>query len=117
MQRDAKAYLWDIADAAASICAFTSGKDLNAYQQDELLRAAVERKFGIIGEALSQLLRSFPLYRDKITMIGDIVAFRNQIVHGYATIRDDMVWEIVQVYLPQLHQEVTALLDEPKISD
>jgi uncharacterized protein with HEPN domain len=117
MQRDAKAYLWDIADAAASICAFTSGKDLNAYQQDELLRAAVERKFGIIGEALSQLLRSFPLYRDKITMIGDIVAFRNQIVHGYATIRDDMVWEIVQVYLPRLHHEVTALLDETKTPD
>ena len=90
---------------------------MNAYQQDELLRAAVERKFGIIGEALSQLLRSFPLYRDKITMVGDIVAFRNQIVHGYATILDDIVWEIVQVYLPRLHQEVTELLDEPEISD
>ena len=107
MQRDAKAYLWDIANAAASIRAFTNGKDLDAYQQDELLRAAVERKFGIVGEALSQLLRYFPLYRDKITLVGDIVAFRNQIVRGYATIRNDMVWEIVQVYLPRLHQEVT----------
>jgi uncharacterized protein with HEPN domain len=91
MQRDAKAYLWDIANAAASIRGFTCGKDLNAYQQDELLRAAVERKFGIVGEALSQLLRYFPLYRDKITLVGDIVAFRNQIVQGYATIRNDMV--------------------------
>ena len=117
MQRDAKAYLWDVENAAASILAFTSGKDLNAYQQDELLRAAVERKFGIVGEALSQLLRSFPLYRDKITMVGDIVAFRNQIVHGYATIRDDMVWEIVQIYLPRLRQEVAELLDEPEIAN
>jgi len=63
---------------------------------------------------LSQLLRSFPLYRDKITLVGDIVAFRNQIVHGYATVRDDIVWEIVQVYLPQLHNEVTELLEEPE---
>jgi uncharacterized protein with HEPN domain len=78
-----------------------------------LLRAAVERKFGIIGEALSQLLRSFPLYRDKITLVGDIVAFRNQIVHGYATVRDDMVWEIVQAYLPNLYREVAQLLEEP----
>ena len=117
MQRNAKAYLWDIDHAAISILAFTAGKDLNAYQQDELLRAAVERKFGIIGEALSQLLRSFPLYCNKITMVGDIVAFRNQIVHGYATIRDDMVWEIVQVYLPRLHREIAGLLDEPEISD
>ena len=57
--------------------------------------------------------RGFPIYRDKITLVGDIVAFRNQIVHGYATVRDDIVWEIVQVYLPQLHKEVTELLEEP----
>lgn len=112
MQRDARAYLWDIADAAESIRAFTAGKDLDAYLQDELLRAAVERKFGVIGEALSQLLRSLPEYRDRITMVGEIVAFRNQIVHGYATLRDDMVWEIVRIYLPKLQAEVAELLNE-----
>ena len=31
MQREAKAYLWDIANAAESIRAFTAGKDLEAY--------------------------------------------------------------------------------------
>jgi uncharacterized protein with HEPN domain len=113
MQREAKAYLWDIANAAASIHAFTAGKDQAAYLKDEMLRAAVERKFGVIGEALSQLLRYFPQYRERITLVGDIIAFRNQIVHGYATVRDDMVWEIVQVYLPRLHQEVSQLLGEP----
>jgi len=61
MQRDAKAYLWDIANAADSIRAFSAGKNLDDYLNDELLRAAVERKFGIIGEALSQLMRHFPL--------------------------------------------------------
>jgi uncharacterized protein with HEPN domain len=108
MQREAKAYLWDIANAAASIRAFTAGKELDDYLQDEMLRAAVERKFGVVGEALSQLLRHFPQFRDKITLVGDIVAFRNQIVHGYATVRDDIVWEIVQVYLPRLQSEVSV---------
>ena len=61
MRRDAKAYLWDIANAADSIRAFSAGKNLDDYLNDELLRAAVERKFGIIGEALSQLMRYFPL--------------------------------------------------------
>jgi uncharacterized protein with HEPN domain len=117
MQRDAKAYLWDIANAADSIRSFSAGKGLDAYLQDELLRAAVERKFGIIGEALSQLLRSFPQYRDRITLVGDIIAFRNQIVHGYATVRDDMVWEIVQVYLPRLQAEVERLLNEADSQD
>jgi uncharacterized protein with HEPN domain len=112
MQRDAKAFLWDIANASASIRTFTSDKDLNAYLKDEMLRAAVERKFGIIGEALAQLLQHFPAYRAKVTLPSEIVAFRNQIVHGYATVRDDIVWEIVQVYLPTLHEEVTKLLEE-----
>ena len=77
-----------------------------------MLRSAVERKFEIIGEALSQLLRSFPDFRGRISLVADIIAFRNQLVHGYATVRDDMVWEISQVYLPQLHAEVTQLLTE-----
>jgi uncharacterized protein with HEPN domain len=113
MQREAKAYLWDIANASESIGKFTLGKSLSDYQSDELLRSAVERKFGIVGEALSQLLRHFPQYRASISLVGEIVAFRNQIVHGYATVRDDIVWEIVQVYLPQLSKEVSKLLDEP----
>lgn len=69
-----------------------------------------------MGEALSQLLRYFPQYRDRITLVGDVIAFRNQIVHGYATVRDDMVWEIIQNYLPRLHEEVKKLLDEPESS-
>jgi uncharacterized protein with HEPN domain len=111
MQRDAKAYLWDVANAAASIRAFTAGKSMTDYLQDDLLRSAVERKFGIIGEALSQLLQHFPDYRARITLVADVIAFRNQIVHGYATIRDDMVWEILQVYLPRLESEVLQLLE------
>jgi uncharacterized protein with HEPN domain len=113
MQREPKAYLWDIANAAASIRAFTLGKELGAYLQDEMLRAAVERKFSIVGEALSQLLQHFPLYRDRITLPNEIVAFRNQIIHGYATVRDDIVFEIIRVYLPQLQEEVAKLLEEP----
>lgn len=116
MQREANAYLWDIADAAESIRAFTANKDLEAYLGDDLLRAAVERKFGVIGEALAQLLRYFPAYRAKISLPGDIIAFRNQIVHGYATVHDDIVWEIVQVYLPRLHDEVVQLLEAPEPS-
>lgn len=40
MQREARAYLWDIAAAAASIRAFTEGKDLDVYLVDEIHRAA-----------------------------------------------------------------------------
>lgn len=48
-----------------------------------------------------------------ISLPEQIIAFRNQIVHGYATVRDDIVWEILSAYLPQLKTEVQDLLDQP----
>ena len=67
---------------------------------------------GYLGEALSQLLCHFPAYRERITQVGDVIAFRNQIVHGYATVQDDIVWEIVQSHLPRLRKQADELLGE-----
>ena len=52
MQVEAKKYLYDIHQAALSVTQFTVGKRFEDYEQDAMLRAAVERQFEIIGEAL-----------------------------------------------------------------
>jgi len=54
MRLEAKKYLYDIQQAAGRVAAFTAGKGLADYEQDAMLRAAVERQFEIIGEALGQ---------------------------------------------------------------
>ena len=55
MWRDLKAYLWDDYEAVDAILKFTSGRNLEYFQYDLLLRSAVERQFEIIGSALNQL--------------------------------------------------------------
>jgi len=57
MQLEAKKYLYDIAEAAEQIAAFTAGKAFADYEGDAMLRSAVERQFEIVGEALGQLAR------------------------------------------------------------
>jgi hypothetical protein len=57
MRREAKGYLHDVAQAAEMIAQFTSGRTFQDYLEDPMLRAAVERKFEIIGEALAQLAK------------------------------------------------------------
>jgi uncharacterized protein with HEPN domain len=57
MRREAKRYLYDVAQAAELIAQFTAGKTFQDYLEDPMLRAAVERKFEIIGEALSQFAK------------------------------------------------------------
>jgi len=47
-------------EAAALIARFTEGLDFDAYAADPMVRAAVERQFEIIGEALGQLAKVDP---------------------------------------------------------
>ncbi len=57
MQRDPRAFLWDVREAALAIQSFIAGMDAAAYAANGMAQAAVERKFEIIGEALNQLSR------------------------------------------------------------
>lgn len=57
MRLEAKKYLLDIQQAADLLAQFTVGKQFADYESDATLRAAVEQKFEIIGEALAQLVK------------------------------------------------------------
>jgi uncharacterized protein with HEPN domain len=114
MQRDPRAFLWDAREAAQAIQSFTAGLDAKAYVSNELVQAAVERKFEVIGEALNQLAKLDAAKAACIPNVPQIVAFRNQLIHGYATVNPDTVWNIVQNALPGLLTAVQTLLDEQR---
>ena len=112
MQRDPRAFLWDVREAARAIQSFTVGMDATAYVNNELVQAAVERKFEIIGEALNQLSKLDAALASRIPDLPQIVAFRNQLIHGYATVSLSTVWNIAHSSLPPLLASVQKLLDE-----
>lgn len=112
MQRDPQAFLWDVQNAAQAIEHFTSGRTEDDFLHDEMLRAAVERQFEIIGEALNQLNKVDPATAARIPDLARIVAFRNLLIHGYAAIDARRVWRIRQTALPPLIEAVDALLGD-----
>ncbi len=112
MQRDPRAFLWDVREAAQAIQSFTAGLDAKGCVSNELVQAAVERKFEVIGEALNQLAKLDPALAARIPDVPQIVAFRNQLIHGYATVNPDTVWNIAQNALPGLLAAVQQLLDD-----
>ena len=71
----------------------------------------MERQFEIIGEALSQALRLWPQLEESITGSRRIIAFRNRLIHGYASISHDIVWSVLRDDLPLLQSQVERLLD------
>jgi uncharacterized protein with HEPN domain len=113
LQREARAYLYDIQQAAALIAEFTAGRGLDEYLADIMIRSAVERQFEIIGEALSQLSRRDATLATRISEHQRIIGFRNILIHAYAEVDDELVWETVQTKLPVLRREVDGLLAEP----
>jgi len=88
MQLKDRKYLFDIQRAADRITRFCIGKEFQQYQPVELLRSAVERQFEIIGEALSRLAQNNPEISARIPECRRIIAFRNILIHGYATVDD-----------------------------
>ncbi len=111
MRLEAAKLLWDVRTAGKAIIDFTGGLTLANYEASDLLCSAVERKFEIIGEALTRLRRTAPEVAAQIGPLDEIVGFRNRLAHGYDTIDDAVVWDIVQQHLMQLLREVGALLD------
>ncbi|MFA7105650.1 MAG: HepT-like ribonuclease domain-containing protein [Dysgonamonadaceae bacterium] len=74
MQRDPRAYLWDVREAADAILGFVAGVTFDAYAANPLLHSAVERKFEIIGEALNQFSKADPALAARIPDLPRIVA-------------------------------------------
>ena len=112
MQRDPRAFLWDVRESALAIQAFITGMAVDDYAANDLVQAGVERKFEIIGEALNQLAKTDAAIAGRIPELSQIVAFRNQLIHGYATVEARTVWNVAQTSLPALVNCVGALLVE-----
>jgi uncharacterized protein with HEPN domain len=111
-RRSREAYLWDIADSCRAILQFVQGCDLSDYEQNRMLRRAVERELSIVGEAVSQGTRRFPDLEESIGPARQIVGFRNRIIHGYADVDSSIVWAIVQNEVPRLLEKSESILEE-----
>lgn len=112
MHADAGKLLWDAQQAAERIARFTVGKCFSDYEADELLRSAVERQFEIIGEAFNHLARVDVLVAEQIPDLPRIIAFRNVLIHGYATVDNRLVWGVIETNLDPLRSTLDRLLAE-----
>ena len=113
MRLEAKKYPLDIQVAAERVERFCRSKTFKQYLADEMLRSAVERQFGIIGEALSRLDKDSPDVASAIPDRDRIIAFRNILIHGYAAVDDRIVWGVIENHLDSLRTAVAGLIAKP----
>ena len=108
--RDDRQRLQDILEAIELIEKYAS-KGRTAFEQDELIQTWFLRHLQIIGEASRALSDNI---RDSHTEIpwAKIIGMRHILVHNYFEIDLPIVWNAVELELPELKGKVTAILQE-----
>lgn len=112
MPRDSRTYLYDIQRAARRVQRFTVGKTLDSYLQDDLVQSAVERQLEIIGEAVSQLFKVAPAIAEQLPDHRRMIAFRNILIHAYASVDSVIVWGVLEADLDPLLESLELLLKD-----
>lgn len=77
MHADSPAVLWDALHAGRLVQRFVGETTFDLHDTDDLLRSAVERQLGIVGEALNKLAKVDPETASAIAELPRIVGFRN----------------------------------------
>lgn len=112
MQRRPDVYIELALIALRKVANFVDGRPLPSYLADVLLQSAVERQLEIAGDAIGQLRKHAPEVYARIPSGDLIVAFRNVLSHGYATLDHARVYEAATVKAPQLLKVLEQLLAE-----
>ncbi len=112
MQPEIAKLLLDMKNAVERIERYVRGKAFVDYQNDDMLRSAVERQFEILGEAMTRLTKIDPQFAQRISDYRKISGFRNALIHGYDSIDDKISWGVITTKLATLAKEIDALSKE-----
>jgi len=83
------------------------------FKSDETLRRAFVRSLEIIGEAAKKVT---PEIKETYNLIEwkAVAGMRDKLIHAYFGVDYDLVWDVVTIKVPILHQEITKILSDKK---
>jgi uncharacterized protein with HEPN domain len=110
MSRDS-AWLRDIVIAGQKAIFFAAGKSLEDFRADEQMRSAVLYQLTVIGEAARRVSDECRIGHPEIPW-ARIISLRNVVVHEYATVGLDRVWNVLESALPDLVTRLDGLTRE-----
>ncbi len=108
MDRDPASIL-DIVLACRRLRRFVAGRTREDLDRDDLLLYAVLHATALIGEAASRLSVEFRQDHQEVPW-RDIISTRNRIIHGYDTVKIDIIWDIATAKAQFLLEQLEPLL-------
>ncbi len=104
-------YIEDMLEAAEKIERYTDAMNREEFVSDEKTVDAVLRNLEILGEASKVISGDVREQAPEIPW-SEMAGMRDKLIHGYATIDLDIVWQTVSEDVPPLRSELESLLVE-----
>jgi len=110
----ARDFLRHILEAADRVLRYTKGMGRKEFSADTMVQDAVIRNVEIIGEATNNLLEVTPDIGARYPSIPfvQIRGMRNRVAHGYFAVSLSMIWDTVQMDIPELRQQIAKVIGE-----
>lgn len=109
--KDNTVYLKHILDCIERVDEYLAGLEYEHFLGRQLLIDAVSRNIEIIGEACNNISRDFRSKNPQIEW-RRIIGTRNVLIHGYADVDLEIIWNITQSGLPKLRKEIRKILED-----
>lgn len=109
MSRDYRLYLDDMQTSAEKIVKYTRGMSFEAFTEDNKTFDAVVLNLEIIGEATKHIPDSV---RTKYPEVDwrRIAGLRDVIAHGYFSLNEHVLWDLIENRVPELLSQVQRIL-------
>ena len=95
----------DILEAIDNVSEFISGCDRESFLKDKIRYFAIVKNIEIIGEAAYMLSLDFKAAHPEVGW-EQIIKMRHVLVHGYACVQPDIVWETAINDVPALKKKI-----------
>ncbi len=110
-KRGDKEHIIDILTACENILSYKEGYDFNMFMGDKKTQDAIIRNIEIIGEAVKSISETL---KEKYSKIGwkEIAKTRDKLIHSYFGIDLDIVWDIINVDIPRLREQIKEIIQK-----
>ena len=101
-------YLDHMRQAATDARSFVEGMSKEDFLEDKRTQQAVVMSIIVIGEAATKVMEVYPEFAQQNPQVPwrSMRGMRNRIAHGYFDINLDVVWDTVQLALPELLEQL-----------
>lgn len=111
MFKEPKEYLKHILDECSYIIAVSENLGFEDFIADETLKRATVRSLEIIGEATKKIPADIKIKWSSIQW-KNMAGMRDRLIHDYIGVNYAIVWDVMKNKIPDIHQQIAALLSE-----